>query len=131
MHRARILLADDNEQILQRVKFVLDGAFEVVGVACNGSEMVEKATVLQPDVIVADITMPELTGIEAVHQIIAGGYAGKIVFLTVNTEDEFIEECFREGANGYVVKSHMKTDLVAAIRAALSGEHFVSPALKR
>jgi DNA-binding NarL/FixJ family response regulator len=128
--RARVLLADDNLQVLERVKFLLESSFDIIGVARNGNEMISIARSLSPDIIVADITMPGLTGLDAAHQIIAAGYAGKIVFLTVNTEEEFIEECFREGAYGYVVKSHMKTDLVPAIHAALLGEHFISPALR-
>jgi len=80
-------------------------------------------------VIVVDITMPILTGIEAVHQLRSAGLAARFVFLTVHREDEFIQACLEEGAVGYVVKSNMKDDLITAINSAMAGKLFVSPGL--
>jgi DNA-binding NarL/FixJ family response regulator len=88
--------------------------------------MVSEATRLNPDVIVVDISMPELSGIEAVHQLRKKGSTARVVFLTIHSEDEFVQACLAEGAWGYVVKVHMKTDLIPAINAALSGHPFVS-----
>jgi DNA-binding NarL/FixJ family response regulator len=88
--------------------------------------MVDEAMRLRPDIIVADITMPGLDGIQAAHQLREMGSGASIVFLTINESPEFVEACLAEGALGFVAKSHMKTDLVPAINAALAGRRFVS-----
>jgi DNA-binding NarL/FixJ family response regulator len=125
-NRRRILLADDHPLVLERVTRFLQPTFDVVGVAHNGLEMVLEAMRLKPDVIVADISMPGLDGIEAAHQLREIGARATIVFLTISESPEFVEACLAEGALGFVVKSHMKTDLIPAINAALSGQCFVS-----
>jgi len=127
MSRPRILLADDHQLILQRVRTLLQSLYEVVGSARSGREMISEAIRLRPDVIVADISMPDLSGIEAAHQLRRCGSPAKLVFLTIHVEDEFVNACFAEGALGYVVKAHMKTDLIPAINAALCGRSFISP----
>ena len=86
---------------------------------------------IDPDVIVTDIMMPALTGIEAVHQLREAGSRAKFVFLTIHIGHEFIDACVAEGALGYVVKSRVKTDLIPAINAALSGRTFISPLVSR
>jgi len=129
MNRARVLLADDNKVLVGRVAELLASSFDVVGIAHDGPELISNALRLTPDVIVVDITMPILTGIEAVHQLRSAGLAARFVFLTVHREDEFLHACLEEGAVGYVIKSHMKDDLIPAINAAMAGELFVSPAL--
>lgn len=106
---------------------MLETVFHVVGAAHNGREMVAEALRLRPDVIVADISMPGLSGIEAAHQLRERGSTAKLVFLTIHLEDEFLDACLAEGASGYVVKAHLKTDLIPAINAALSGHQFISP----
>jgi DNA-binding NarL/FixJ family response regulator len=127
LQRPRVLLADDHQLVLQRVTSLLETAFNVVGAAHDGQEMVAEALRLRPDVIVADISMPGLTGIEAAHQLRQQGSTAKLVFLTIHLEDEFLDACLAEGALGYVVKAHLKTDLIPAINAALSGHSFISP----
>jgi len=124
--RRRILLADDYPLMLERVKTFLEPTFDVVGLAHDGLEMVEEAKRLNPDIIVADISMPELDGIEAAHRLREMGARASIVFLTIHESPEFVEACLAEGALGFVAKSHMKTDLIPAINAALSGQCFVS-----
>ena len=130
MDRPRILLADDHQLMLERVTTLLQSSFEVVGAARNGLEMVSEALRLRPDVIVADISMPALDGIEAAHQLRERGSAAKVVFLTIHADQEFVDACIAEGALGYVVKAQMKSDLIPAIRAALSGQSFISLANK-
>ena len=125
-NRRRILLADDHPLVLERVTALLRTAFEVVGVAHNGLEMVLEAMRLTPDVIVADISMPGLDGIRAVRQLREMGSGSTIVFLTIHESPELVEACLAEGALGFVLKSHMKTDLIPAINVALSGRCFVS-----
>jgi DNA-binding NarL/FixJ family response regulator len=131
VRRARVLLADDNRPVLDRVLSVLRPDFEVVGIAENGQQLVREAKRLVPDVIVVDIMMPELTGIEAAHTLKEAGSTAKIVFLTVHEEAEFVQACFAEGGSGYVTKSRLRTDLVSAINEALLGHRFVSPTVPR
>ncbi len=125
-NRRRILLADNHPLVLERVKMLLQPTFDVVGVAHDGQEMIEEAMRLNPDVIVADISMPGLDGILAAHRLRRTGIAAIIVFLTIHKSLEFVEACLAEGALGFVVKSQMKADLIPAINAALSGQCFVS-----
>ncbi len=128
MSRPRILLADDHQLVLERVRSLLQPSFDVVGVAGTGREMISEAMRLSPDVIVADISMPDLSGIEAAQELRKKGSEAKLVFLTIHASDEFVDACRAEGAFGYVVKAHMKTDLILAINAALSGRSFISQA---
>jgi DNA-binding NarL/FixJ family response regulator len=121
-----VLLADDNRFLLERVAELLAPSFDVVGTAHDGQDLVVKARRLAPDVIVTDITMPKLTGIEAVHQIRNAGLEAKVVFLTVHSESEFLEACLAEGANGYVLKTQMADDLIPAIHQAVADKQFVS-----
>jgi len=125
--RRRILLADDHPLMVERVKTLLETEFDVVGVAHDGWEMIEKAVQLRPDIIVADISMPGLDGIQAAHRLRRMGIAALLVFLTIHESAEFVEACQAEGALGFVLKTQMKADLIPAINAALSGQYFVSP----
>ena len=124
--RPRVLLADDHMAVTQRVGLLLQSLFEVVGTVSTGCDMVREGLRLKPDVIVADISMTDISGIEAAHRLRARGSLAKVVFLTIHSEGEFIDACMAEGALGYVVKTHMGTDLIPAINAALSGRLFVS-----
>ena len=125
--RRRILLADDHELLLEQVATLLQSKFDVVGTARNGLEMVSEALRLMPDIIVADISMPGLSGIEATRELHERGSTAKVVFLTVHPEAEFVDACVAEGASAYVAKSHIKRDLIPAVNAALAGRWFVSP----
>ena len=131
MNHARVLLADDNSVVLNRVGILLSPSFEVVGAVTNGQELFSAGVRLDPDVIVADITMPILGGIEAAQQLREAGCRARFVFLTIHNECEFVDACVAQGAFGYVVKSHMKTDLIPAIKAALLGRTFISPLISR
>jgi DNA-binding NarL/FixJ family response regulator len=131
LNRARVLLADDHSVMLNRVGVLLSSSFEIVGAVTNGQELISAGIRLDPDVIVADVTMPVVGGIEAAHQLREAGSRAKFVFLTIHSEHEFVDACVAEGALGYVVKSHMKTDLIPAIEAALVGRTFISPQVSR
>ena len=124
--RPRILIADDHQLVLERVQTLLNSAFDVIGSAHNGRELVVEAMRLNPDVIVVDISMPEVDGLQAARQLRENGSTAKVVFLTIHAEDDFVKACRAEGALGYVVKRHMKSDLIPAIHAALSNQSFVS-----
>jgi len=93
--------------------------------------LVMEALRLDPDVVVADVSMPVLSGIEAAHRLHEAGCRARFVFLTVHSEEEFVQACVAEGALGYVVKSRIRTDLIPAIDAAVDGRSYVSRARAR
>lgn len=113
--------------MLEAVAALLRPQFDVVGITSDGEDLVSEALRLNPDVIVADITMPGLSGIDAVHQLRQAGHQPRVVFLTVHCEDEFVKACLAEGALGYILKSQMKARLIPAIEAALVGQPTILP----
>src|SRR5512142_3368678 len=100
--RPRVLIAEDHQLVIERVIALLQDSVEIVGTARNGREMVSEATRLIPDVIVADISMPEMNGIEAARQLRLRGCEAKLVFLTVHMDQEFVRACLAVGALGDV-----------------------------
>jgi len=127
--RARILLADDHRIVVEGLRSLLTEAFDLVGVVDNGSRMVDAARQLRPDAIVADISMPELNGIEALAVMRAEGLDIPVVFLTMHREVEYAAMALEAGAAGYVLKHAAPDELLQALRVALEGGTFVSPAL--
>lgn len=127
----KVLLADDHPGFPGLVTSLLESTFEVVGRVADGRALVEAAMKLNPDVIVTDISMPVLNGLEAVDLLRKSGSAAKIVFLSVHSEPDFVQAGLSTGAQGYVVKPRMGTELVLAIREALAGKIFVSQGLSR
>jgi DNA-binding NarL/FixJ family response regulator len=105
---------------------MLEPSFEIIGRAGDGQALFEAATKLKPDVIVTDISMPILSGIEAAYKLKESGCTAKIVFLTVHTDSEFVSACLATGASGYVVKPRMAADLLTAIQEALAERVFIS-----
>ena len=110
---------------------LLESSFDVVGTVGNGVALVEDAKRLHPDLIVLDISMPGITGIEATRELRQSGSTAKVVFLTVHERVEFVHACLAEGALGYVIKSRLQVDLIPAILEALSGHRFISPPVSR
>jgi len=131
LSRPRILVVDDHSGFVRHVTELLKNLFDIVGTAQNGRDLIFKVTNLHPDVVVTDISMPQLDGIQASAQLHAAGCDAKFVFLTVHTDAEFIRACRRAGALGYVVKRQMRADLIPAINEALCGRTFLSPGLQR
>jgi DNA-binding NarL/FixJ family response regulator len=125
--KPRVLLADDHPPLLEAASTLLKPHFDLVGIVTDGGKLVSESLRLRPDVIVTDITMPVMTGIDAVIQLRKSWSSAKIVFLTVHSEEEFLKACMAEGASGYVLKSRMKTHLIPAIDAALEGRTYISP----
>lgn len=121
------MLADDNPAMLEIVVRVLEPEFHIVGTVGNGRDLIRAAAELQPDVLIVDISMPSLDGLEAARLLTDEHRDAKIVILTVHEEREFVEESFVAGAMGYVVKPRLATDLPVAVREALMGRTFVSP----
>jgi len=126
----RILLADDHRIVLDGLCSLLTGEYEVCGTAADGYQLVERAMELLPDVIVADISMPMLNGIDAVRKIREAGVGAKVVFLTMHPDVTYLSRALDAGASGYVLKHAAADELVIAIRAALRGERFISPQLR-
>ena len=126
---ARVLLADDHPDMLNVVARLLGRTFDVVGMVGDGESLLDVATELRPDVLVLDISMPLLTGIEAAQRLRERGNPVRIVFLTVHDDPDFVRASLAAGAFGYVVKPRVATDLVPAIREALAGRIFISPSL--
>jgi DNA-binding NarL/FixJ family response regulator len=127
--KPRILLADDHPALLAETVRLLGEDYAVVGAVANGLELLEAAKRLDPDVIVLDISMPILDGFEAARRLKRTGCASKVVFLTVWEDADYAREAMNLGADAYVVKSRLATDLLPAISEALSKQHFVSPTL--
>ena len=122
-------MADDQEEVRSTVASLLQNDFQVVGMADNGAKLLELAAIGTPDVLVLDIVMPVLNGIETAHRARACGLPCKIVFLTVYEDTDFVEAALSAGASGYVVKAHLATDLIPAIWSALEDRIYISPSI--
>ncbi len=127
MYQIRVLLADDHEAMLDRVATLLATECKVVGTATNGQQALEAAQDLKPDVLVLDISMPVMNGIETTHRLREAGVEARIVFLTVHDDPDYAREALETGALGYVIKQSIASDLMAAINEAHAGRSFVSP----
>jgi RNA polymerase sigma factor (sigma-70 family) len=130
MKKPRILLADDHRIVLEGLRGLLEGHFELAGTATNGRELLDLARQLHPDVIVADITMPLLNGIEAARMLRDEGNPAKIVFLTMHPDAIYASRALEAGASAYVLKHSASDELVAAIHEVLRGATFLSATLQ-
>jgi DNA-binding NarL/FixJ family response regulator len=126
--RVRVLLVDDSEAMLARTAAMLKPGYEVIGSAKDGPTALAAARDLRPDVIVLDVSMPEMTGLEVAFRLRQAGSTAAVVFLTVHQEEEIVVAAKAAGGIGYVVKSRLASDLLIAVREALAGRPFVSPA---
>ncbi len=131
MKRIRILLADDHAVVRQGFKMILSAQpdMEIVGEAGNGREAVELADQLHPDIVVMDVAMPELNGIEATRRLAASAPHSRVVALSMHKDSVYVREILRAGARGYLLKDSPAPDLLAAVRAVASGEGYLSPAV--
>lgn len=127
--RPRILIADDHVLVAEALKNLLTTDFEVVGTVHDGRSLIDVAQTLLPDVILVDIGMPLLNGLDAVVRIKRRMPDVKVIYVTINHDPDLIAESLRRGANGYLLKSAATSELAAAIQCALRGECYVSPAL--
>jgi DNA-binding NarL/FixJ family response regulator len=129
MDRPRVLLADDHRMVAEGVKRLLEEEFELVAVVDDGRQLVEAAGRLRPDVIVADVTMPHLNGIDALVVLKRDNPDVRVVFLTMHKDAAYARRALEAGARGYVLKHSAQTELFLAVRAALDGKTFISPTL--
>jgi DNA-binding NarL/FixJ family response regulator len=123
----RVLLADDHTLLLDAFRRLLADECDVVGSVSNGRELIEAARQLRPDVIVADVAMPLLNGLEAARQLKRERPELKIIFLTMNEDPDVAAEAFRAGASGYLLKRSAGSELATAIREAVQGRSYVTP----
>jgi two-component system response regulator NreC len=125
----KILLADDHALVRQGFKMILSAQpdMEIVGEAGNGREAVELAEKLQPDLIVMDVTMPELNGIEATRRVTTAAPRARVLALSMHKDAVYVREILRAGARGYLLKDSVDADLLAAVRSVAKGEGYLSP----
>ena len=124
--KPKLILADDHAAMLRELTRLLQRDYEVVAAAADGDSAVEFAKEFKPDLMLLDIHMPRMGGIEAAQELRRLGYAGKVVFLTIERDPEYVSLATATGAS-YVLKSRMHRDLLTAIRETLAGNTFVSP----
>lgn len=129
MNRPRILLADDHVLLAEALEHLLQRDFDVVGTVADGRALLKHAGALRPDVVVVDIGMPLLNGLDAAEQLKALQPDIKVIFLTQNREPRFAVEAFRRHASGYLLKDSAASELTTAIREALRGRSYVSPSI--
>jgi DNA-binding NarL/FixJ family response regulator len=124
--KIRVLLADDHAAILAEVRLELAGDFDIVGMVANGCDAIDAVLRLNPDVLVTDISMPILDGLQVARSLRTANSITKIAFLTVHAGPDFVAAALSTGALGYVAKRRLSTDLIPAIRGVLAGDIFVS-----
>jgi DNA-binding NarL/FixJ family response regulator len=129
--RTRVLLADDHAIVAEGLATLLKGHFELVGTVANGKELFDIAQKLRPDVIVADIAMPALSGLEALRRLKAARSNAKVIFLTMHADAQLATEAFRAGASGYVLKQSAGEELIAAIQEVLRGKTYLTPLITK
>lgn len=127
----RIMIVDDHGIVRQGMRILLEqeGDWEVVGEASDGRSAVEMAKQLCPDLVIMDITMPGLNGVDATRQILAHDPNAKVVVLSIHAEPHIVRDVLSAGAMAYVLKTYLFEDLSNAIRSACSGNHYLSPAI--
>ena len=131
MATIRVLLVDDNGEMLTDLRDELSAEFEIAGTADSGEEAIREVVRLDPDVIVLDITMPVMNGLQVASSLRDMHRRTKILFLTIHEEPEYISAAFSVGACGYVTKRRLASDLALAIREVSVGRNFLSPSLHK
>ncbi len=129
MKKLRVLLVDDHPAVLNTVAALLGNKFQIVGKVTDGQAAVDATLRQHPDVVLMDISLPLMSGIDAAAILVQKRTTAKIVFLTVHDDPDFVKAALATGAAGYIIKSHMATDLIPAIEEAIEGHRFVSPCL--
>lgn len=131
MKRVRILLADDHTLFCSLLRDLLEPEFEVVGSVRDGREMLEAASSLHPDVVLVDIGMPSLNGLDAGRRLKQLSPQVKLIYLTMNNSLEYAQEALRAGASAFILKNSLTSELLQAIRDALKGISYVAPEIRK
>ena len=129
LSKIRVLLADDHGGVLDTVARLLVPEFDVVGAVTDGNGLLSAAERLKPDVVIVDISMPILNGIEAVRRLKQSGSQARVVFLTVHESPDYVHAALATGALGYVVKPRLGVDLNVAIKEVHAGRSYLSPSI--
>jgi len=129
--KRRLLLADDHTLLLEGIRLLLEPEYELVGSVEDGLALLAAAKTLKPDVILLDISMPLLNGIDAARRLRKIVPSARLIFVTMHADADFVLEAFRVGAMGYVLKRAAASELLTAIREVLKGNHYVSPLVTR
>jgi DNA-binding NarL/FixJ family response regulator len=129
--RPRVLLADDHQMLLDSFKRMLETSYEVVGCVTDGRALLQAAPLLKPDVIVLDVSMPHLNGIDACARLQQEMPQVKLIFLTMNEDPDLAVEAFRLGASGYLLKSSASSELFSAIQSVLTDKLYITPLLTK
>jgi len=127
MTRTKILIADDHKMFAQGLQSLLEDEFELLGTVADGQALVDSAKMFDPDIIVVDISMPVLNGLDAVRRLKEQGSTAKVIFLTMHADDRLLAEAFKCGGVAYVLKQSAGEDLIYAIKQVLGGHKYVSP----
>lgn len=130
LKKIRVVLADDHREVAAEVQAILGDEFDIVRVVEDGKQAVRAVLTMDPDVLVTDISMPLLNGLEVARTILQADCRAKVVFLTVHEGGHYIAAAFSAGGLGYVTKRDLTTDLVYAIRESLKGRTFVSNSIR-
>jgi two-component system, NarL family, response regulator NreC len=131
MPRPRILVADDHAIMVQGLGRLLEGEAEIVATASDGQQLVERARQHRPEIIVSDINMPGMSGLDAMRRLKADGLRSKFIFLTLHTDSRLASEAMRAGASGYLLKHAAAEELIAAIHAVMEGHTYLTPLMTR
>jgi DNA-binding NarL/FixJ family response regulator len=129
--RTKVLLADDHAMVAEGLATLLKNDFELVGTVNNGSELIDRARQFKPDVIVADIAMPVMGGLEALRRLKTTKSGAKIIFLTMHADAQLATEALRAGASGYVLKNSAGEELITAIEEVVQGRTYLTPLITK
>ncbi len=131
MDRTRVLLVDDHKIVAEAFRKLLEPRFDIVGIVTDGRALLESVPKLEPDVVVMDIGMPLMNGLEAGRQLKQAHRDIKLIFLTEHEDPDLATEAIRAGASGYLLKTSAASELIMAIQKALKGETYVTPSVER
>ena len=127
----RVLVADDHVIMTQGLARLLEGEVEIVATACDGQQLVDRARQHRPDIIVSDVNMPGMSGLDAMRRLKADGLRSKFIFLTLHTDSRLASEAMRAGASGYLLKHAAAEELIEAIHAVMAGHTYLTPLMTR
>jgi two-component system, NarL family, response regulator NreC len=131
MPRPRVLVADDHVIMTQGLGRLLEGEVEIVATASDGQQLVDRARQHRPDIIVSDVNMPGMSGLDAMRRLKADGLRSKFIFLTLHTDSRLASEAMRAGASGYLLKHAAAEELIEAIHAVMAGHTYLTPLMTR
>ena len=131
MPRPRVLVADDHAIMVQGLGRLLEGEAEIVATANDGQQLVERVRQHRPDIVVSDINMPGMSGLDAMRRLKADGLRSRFIFLTLHTDSRLASEAMRAGASGYLLKHAAAEELIEAIHAVMAGHTYLTPLMTR